>query len=160
MPIELIRAPGVTDSASSLSYPYTNELVNSLIKARVYISVGREDSQSFSAPGGLGALGADLDFRKRLHILTHFGSTIGSLPSSGFRWGCECRAKSSPGTRVCWIPLDKFNVDEFKLVNPSIGPITFLTLIVHFPDDQATQASKLRPKISSQMEFPDQVYLP
>ncbi len=55
MSVELVVARGVTDSASCLSYPYTNELVNSVIKARVYICVGHEDGESFSATGAYGA---------------------------------------------------------------------------------------------------------
>ncbi len=120
MAIELVLAPGVPDSASSLSYPYTNELVNSLIKAKVYIDIGREDEENFSTPGRFGVLDADLDFRKRLHILTNTWSASGSLPASGYLWNCEYRNKSYPGTLISWISLSKFNIDEFKSVKPII----------------------------------------
>jgi len=117
--VELVLAPGVTDSESSLSCPYTNELVNSLIKARAYIHVGSEDAESFSAHGGLGAFDANCDFRKRLHISTHLGSDIRSLPYNALLWGCKCRGRWYPGTVVSWIPLVEFDMSEFKLVNPS-----------------------------------------
>ncbi len=44
--VGLVLALGVTDSASSLPYPYTNELVNSFIKARIYTRVAGEDGES------------------------------------------------------------------------------------------------------------------
>lgn len=71
MSAELVLASGVTDSGSTLSYPYTNELVNSFIKAKVYIEFGDEDTGSFSALGVFGALGANCDFHKNLHVSTH-----------------------------------------------------------------------------------------
>lgn len=116
------------DSASSLSHPYTNELVNSLIKASVYIDVGSEDSRSFSVAGGFGALNAECDFRKSLHVFTNLVSVAGPFPRNGWVWGCQRRAKLYPGTRIVWVSLAKFNVSEFKLVstphtyNPFIWP--------------------------------------
>ena len=120
MSVELVRASGVADSASTLSYPYTNELVNSAIKDWVYSAFGNEDTESFSALGVFGALGVACDFRKCLHVSTHPGSEDGSLPWSGMMWGCQCRSKGYPGTRIIWISLDKFDVNEFKLVSISL----------------------------------------
>jgi len=118
--VELVLAPGVTDSGSSLSCPYTNELVNSLIKARVYIAVGTEDLKSFSGPGGFGALDANCDFRKHLHLATHLWSDMYPLPYNALLGGCGCRVRSYPGTWIYWIPLVEFDISEFKLVNPSL----------------------------------------
>ena len=117
--VELVLASGVADSVSTLSYPYTNELVNSFIKDCVYSEFGTEDSESFSALGVIGALGATCDFRKHLHAATPPEGEDGSLPWCGILWGCECRFKSYPGTRIRWISLDKFDINEFKLVNIS-----------------------------------------
>ncbi len=118
--VELVPARGVADSASSLSCPYTNELVNSVIKAWVYISVGDEDSDSFSALGAYGVFDADIDFRKCLHIDTHLDSGTGSPPFQGRIWGCRCRCKSYTGTFITWISLADFVVDEFKLAGVSL----------------------------------------
>ncbi len=119
MSVELVHAPGVPDSASSLSYPYTNELVNSVIKAWVYIYAGDEDAESFSVFGRYGEFQVDVDFRKRLHIDTYLISGTGSLPDQYHFWGCRCRAKNYMGTEINWISLAGFNVDGFKLVSDS-----------------------------------------
>ncbi len=124
MSIELVLAPGVTDSASSLSYPYTNELVNSVLKTWVYAPAGNEDIESFSAFGRYGVFDVDLDFRKRLHMTTHLYSAPGSLPIQDQVWGCRCRFKPYVGGDIRWILLADFNVDEFKLVRAS--PCQFL----------------------------------
>jgi len=87
-------------------------LVNSLIKAGVYTEVGVEGGENFSGPGGLGALDANLDFRKRLHIHTHLRNILG--PDSSSRWGCRCRHKCYQGTRIVWVSLAGFDVNEFK----------------------------------------------
>ncbi len=112
-------APGVIDSASSLSYPYTNELVNSLIKALVYTYAGAEDGESFSASGRHGVFHVDMDFRRRLHIVTHLGNVSPSLPFQGQIWGCRCRVRDYKGTEITWISLADFNADKFKLVSAS-----------------------------------------
>ncbi len=117
--VELVLAPGVPDSASSLSYPYTNELINSVIKAWVYIYAGDEDPESFSAFGRYGVFDVGVDFRKRLHTVTHLYSETRSLPGQGQVWGCRCRRKDYVGTRICWISLADFNVNEFKMVSAS-----------------------------------------
>ncbi len=114
--LELVLVPGVADSASSLSYPDTNELINSVIKARVYMNVGDENTERFSALGAYGVFGADVDFRKCLHIVTYLYRTPRSLPG-GPIWGCRRRYKLYMGTSIYWISLADFKVDEFKLVS-------------------------------------------
>ncbi len=119
MSVELVLAPGVANSASSLSYPYTNELVNSIIKATVYLSVGDEDFDSFSTLGAYGVFDIDLDFRKCLLLDTHFLSKTGSVPSQGRVWGCRRRFRYYVGTSIFWIRLADFDVNEFKSVSDS-----------------------------------------
>ncbi len=113
MSVELALASGVTDSLSSLSYPYTNELVNSFIKAWAYTYAGEEDMERFSVFGRYGAYQIDVDFRKRLHIVSHLynGTAYGRM------WGCRCRYKLNVGSVIYWASLADFNVDEFKLVS-------------------------------------------
>ncbi len=115
--VDLVLAPGVGDSTSSLSYPYRNELVNSVIKDIIYIRAGAEDGDNFSVLGANGVFSVDLDFRKYLHIVTHFNSTPGSVASHGWLWGCRRRLKTYVGTDITWISLADFDVDEFKLVS-------------------------------------------
>ncbi len=129
MIVELVLTPGVTDSASSLSYPYTTELVNSVIKAWVYTNAGDESGNSFSAFGAYGVFHVHIDFRKRLHLVTHLFSGTGSLPGQSQIWGCRCLAKRYVGSDIYWISLADFSVDEFKLV--SVSPRKFPQLIVN-----------------------------
>ncbi len=119
MSVELVLAPGVADSASSLSYPYTNELVNSVIKAIVYDSVGDEDSDSFSALGAYGVFDVDIDFRKCLYIDTYLSGT-GPIPTQDRLWGCRSRHKLYVGVWIYWISLADFDVNEFKSVSDSL----------------------------------------
>ncbi len=120
MPVELVLAPGVAESASSLSYPYTNELVNSFIKACVYAYVGDEDLKNFSAFGRYGVFDVDVDFCKRLHIITLLNSAPGSLSYQYRIWGCRSRYKCYVGTEFECISLADFNIDKFKLVSASL----------------------------------------
>lgn len=113
MSVELVLSPRVPDSGASLSCPYTNELVNSLIKAQVYIHVGTEDTENFSTLGGFGV---ECDFRKRLHISTHLRNSIHSLPYNVSLWGCKCRGRWYPGTVIFWVSLVVFEIRAFKLV--------------------------------------------
>ncbi len=117
----------MTDSVSSLSYPYTNELVNSFIKDRVYTRAGDEDPESFSVLGRYGAFGVDFDFRKSLHVATRLTRASGSHPFQSIVWGCRCRCKVDVGTRIYWITLADFDVDKFKMVGAS--PCKFPQLI-------------------------------
>lgn len=116
---ELVLAPDVPNSAASLSYPYTNELVNSLLKIHVYDTVGDEDPHSFPAPVEPRRLDADCDFRKRLHISTSLADI--NYAFSHLLWSCESQVKSFPGAQIEYISrsgFPKFNITEFKSVNP------------------------------------------
>lgn len=68
---EVVLAPSIPDSAFSLSYPYKNELVNSLIKVSVYEEASSQCRWLADQPG-LGITCrqkmAMADFRKELHI--------------------------------------------------------------------------------------------
>ncbi len=152
MSVELVLAPGVTDSASALSYPSTNELVNSLVKALVYTHSGGEDPEHFSGYGRYGALQVDVDFRKRMHMFTLFHCGPGSLPYQDQVWGCKCRSKAFVGTLIYWFSLADFNVDEFKLVSAS--HCKFPKLIVNFIDGEEAQGSRRYPTIPPQLDFP------
>ena len=111
----------MADSASTLSYPHTSELVNSLIKRGAYAEFGNEDARSFSSLTGFGVLAATCDFRKHLHVDTHLAGEKGSLPGSYIMWGCECRGKAYSGTRIYWFSLDEFDINEFKMVTISLS---------------------------------------
>ncbi len=120
MSVELVTVPSVDDSAPSLSYPYTNELVNSFIKAMVYTHVGVEDTDSFSVLGRSGVFDVDVDFRKRLHIVTYIDSVLSPFSVHTWLWGCKCRFKLYVGTEINLISLAEFNVNEFKSVSDSL----------------------------------------
>ncbi len=120
MSLELVLAPGMTNSASSLSYPYTNELVNSHIKAQVYIHAGAEDVTSFSVLGRYGVFGVDIDFRKSLCIGTHLLGAFGSFTFQNHLWDCRCRLIVYVGTLIYRITLADFNVDKFKVASVSL----------------------------------------
>ncbi len=109
----------MTDSASSLSYPYMNELVNSFIKAAVYAGVGAEDEESFTALGSFRVFDIDIDFRKRLYLSTHIFCFVNTLRSDPL-WGCGSRFKYYLGTEIAWIALDDFDINEFKSVSAPI----------------------------------------
>lgn len=137
--VELTLAPGVPDSAASLSYPYTTELVNSVIKGWVYSITGRGDAEGTPMPGDNGWL--NIDFRKHLYVRTRLLGATGSAPGNGLLWGCECRTKSSPGCRITWISGENslnFRVADFKLV--SLLNLTFRlrSLIIKFVKDDKT----------------------
>ncbi len=155
MSVELVLAPGVLDSASSLSYPYTKELINSVIKAWVYAYAGYEDIESFSAFGRYGVFDVDVDFRKRLHIITHLNSRTGSLPRQHRIWGCRYRVTSYARTEIALISLADFNVDGFKLV--SFLPCELPQLIVIFLDGQEAQGSQPYSTAPLQLDFPTQI---
>ncbi len=153
--LELVLAPGVTDSALSLSYPYANELVNSAIKALVYIRVGVEDMDSFSALGAFAVLDVNIDFRKCLHIITNFSSAPDSLPRLGWAWGCRSHLKHYVGTSIIWISLADFDVDKFDTVSAS--PCKFPLLIANFIDDQEAQGSWHYPTNPFHPHFPTDI---
>ncbi len=137
---------------SSLSYPYKNELVNSFIKAWVYIRAGDEDMRSLSVLGQCGVFGVDIDFRKYLHISTHYISASGSFPIPALLWGYTCRYMVYGGTEIVWITLADFDVEKFKAVSAS--PCKFPQLIVNCIDGQETPRSWHYPTIPPQPHFP------
>ncbi len=116
--LELVLAPGVPNSAASLSYPYTNELVNSFLKAYIYVKVGEENKRSFFVSREPGSLSAKCDFRKRLHTHTHLSRS--DFLFQHMLWGCVSEARFFPGTVLECIPgseFHKFDLVEFKSVS-------------------------------------------
>ncbi|KAF9447987.1 hypothetical protein P691DRAFT_730472 [Macrolepiota fuliginosa MF-IS2] len=118
---ELGLAHGVPDSASSLSWPSTNELVNSMLKALVY-------DWAFDTcfiHGDLPEIECQLlqrfgrvDFRKvqRNWVMLYAGLD-GVLGTT--RWNCRGGLKITPGAQLFHVPQDQFrtwfNVIKFKV---------------------------------------------
>ncbi|KAF9444985.1 hypothetical protein P691DRAFT_777890 [Macrolepiota fuliginosa MF-IS2] len=119
---ELGLAPGLPDSASSLSWPYTNELVNSVLKAWVYDS-------AFETCFGFGRLPeiehqllqrfGCADFRKarRNEAMLYAGH---SAFLKATRWNCRGPSKVTHGAQLFRVPGDHFqtwfDVVGFKAV--------------------------------------------
>ncbi|KAF9447439.1 hypothetical protein P691DRAFT_671520, partial [Macrolepiota fuliginosa MF-IS2] len=119
---DLILAHGVADSASSLSWPYTNELVNSVLKAWVYYwafdtcfqwgnlpEIEHQLLQHFGC--------ADLRKARQNQAMLYAGhSNFGSYVC----WNCDAYSKLIRGTRLFRVPRDQFqknfDVTEFKAV--------------------------------------------
>ncbi len=152
--VELVLAPGVTDSASTLSCPHTNELANSVIKDYVYFRVGSEDREKFSALGSFGVFDVDVDFRKRLYIATRLYGAPGSRSGRHQIWGCKCRYRHYVGSDIHWFPLANFNVSEFKSVSALARRFKFSKLIANFIDGHEAQGSRPYPTIPPQLDFP------
>jgi hypothetical protein len=116
-----VLAPGFPGSASSLSHPYTNELVNSLIKAWVYHYVTRGFSKHPYDPLE-NRDEVDCDHRKNLYVATSVSRTLNLNPDAPFRrtfWSYQCYAKATIGTRITWLrgsEFRKFDIAEFKQV--------------------------------------------
>ncbi|KAF9451467.1 hypothetical protein P691DRAFT_807829 [Macrolepiota fuliginosa MF-IS2] len=117
---DLMLAHGVADSAFSLSWPYTNELVNSILKARIY-------DRAFDACIQLGELPeiehqllqrfSRADFRKaQLNRAMLFAGHSGFLGC--LSWGCDGHRKYISETQLFRIPRDEFrenfDVTRFK----------------------------------------------
>ncbi|KAF9442369.1 hypothetical protein P691DRAFT_779436 [Macrolepiota fuliginosa MF-IS2] len=109
---ELALAHGLPDSASSLSWPYTNELVNSVLKSCVY-DWAFETCFNF---GRFPEIERPLlryfdraDFRKALR-----NDTMLYAGHSGFvnaiRWDCDGHSRVSRGTELFRVPRDRFRV--------------------------------------------------
>ncbi len=145
MSVELVLAPDVTDSVSSLSCPHTDESINSLIKDLIYIRIGDEDQESFSTLGGYVVSYVDIDSRKCLHLATKLSNDPGALPFRDRLWGCRCRVQSYVGTEIYWISLADFDVDAFKLVSDSPSKLT--QLIVNSVNRRSR--SRRKPALSS-----------
>lgn len=117
----LVLAPGFRDSTSSLSYPHTTELVNSLIKACVYSNIARVILRS---PYHLteNKEEIDCDLRKNLYVSTGLSRTVTLNPDTPFRcwfFGCQSYGKAVLGTRMTWLrgsEFRKFDIAEFKQV--------------------------------------------
>lgn len=115
----LVLAPGFPDSASSLSHPYTNELVNSVIKAWAYTSVTRG---FFSGSYYPNKEEIHCDYRKNLYVTTSVCRTVSHTPDAPFRsWFRNhlCFAKVVLGTQIMWLrgsQFHKFGIAEFKQV--------------------------------------------
>lgn len=113
--LELVRAPGAPDSTSNLPYPYTNELISSLIEARIY-SIIYGQGRPFRA---------DFDFRKQLYIVI---STYRSFHANKdvFQvtlYQCVCFRKCVHSTVLCWLQPGKFanfDIAAFKKVSQGI----------------------------------------
>ncbi|KAF9444413.1 hypothetical protein P691DRAFT_778274 [Macrolepiota fuliginosa MF-IS2] len=119
---DLVLAHGVADSASSLSWPYTNELVNSMLKACVY-------DWAFDICfwwGNLPEIERQLlerfghaDFRKaRQNQVVLYAGYNGLVPC--IRWDCYAHRKLIRGTQLFRVPRDQFqknfDVTKFKAV--------------------------------------------
>ncbi|KAF9443699.1 hypothetical protein P691DRAFT_808462, partial [Macrolepiota fuliginosa MF-IS2] len=131
---DLILAHGVADSASSLSWPYTNELVNSVLKACVY-------EWAFDACFQWGSLPeiehqflqrfGRANFRKaRQNQVMLYAGHSGFV--FGGRWGCDGHFKFIRGTGLFRVPRGefqkKFDIIKFKAVRRTPPPS------VIFPD--------------------------
>ncbi|KAF9454379.1 hypothetical protein P691DRAFT_808516 [Macrolepiota fuliginosa MF-IS2] len=96
---ELVLAPGVLDSSSSLSYPYANELVNSILKARVLDFLHKSCLSLTSIPEISPQLLQQFqhaDFRKCLYINTIMFKT--NRPMNTIMWGYPGHTKFISGT--------------------------------------------------------------
>ncbi|KXN85938.1 hypothetical protein AN958_10699 [Leucoagaricus sp. SymC.cos] len=113
-------APTADNSAISLSFPSTNEFVNSIIKASTYSFI-HEACQDISGHpninSGLRQIFAQADFRKALYIRTTL-SEQGSL-RSGKIGNCPGRMQITDGSLIFWSSHGGFSndrVDNFKRV--------------------------------------------
>lgn len=119
--LELVLAPSLPDLASFLSDPYTNELVNSVIKAQVYASLDGICLELGDSPKMYFQLQQQLslaDFRKSLCInAALYARHVGFLYPSAR--GYAGRAKATRGTRLFRLlpsEFSRFDVVEFLKV--------------------------------------------
>ncbi|KAF9447554.1 hypothetical protein P691DRAFT_706533 [Macrolepiota fuliginosa MF-IS2] len=112
----LTLAPHIPDSASSLSYPHTTELVNSIIKAEVYALAGNLCSHlvgTRESDFNLLQKHGNADFRKSLCVI----STLNGVRRGHEYLSCYGHQKSVYGTilfRLCPGEFQRFSVVEFK----------------------------------------------
>ncbi|KAF9441320.1 hypothetical protein P691DRAFT_585355 [Macrolepiota fuliginosa MF-IS2] len=119
---DLILAHGVADLASSLSWPYTNELVNSVLKACVYDLAFDICFQWGNLPDiehQLLQRFGRADFRKvRQNEVMLYAGYDNFMPWR--RWGCYAHCKFIRGTQLFCTPRDEFresfDVTKFKAV--------------------------------------------
>ncbi|KAF9446884.1 hypothetical protein P691DRAFT_732444 [Macrolepiota fuliginosa MF-IS2] len=107
---ELVLAPGVPDSAASLSWPYTNELVNSMLKACVYVWAFSSCFGYICYPGIEPQLirhFGRVDFRKghegRMMLFAEH-----SAPLHNWSWNYRGNSKYFRGTRLFRILPNEF----------------------------------------------------
>lgn len=100
---ELALAPGIPDSGFSLSYPYGNELSNSLIKTSVYTTAcfvcRLLVDNAVLSPVWRQKL-ATGDFRKELHIYALLFAGMGEV--AAIIYNQRCLFKYVDGTRLAW----------------------------------------------------------
>lgn len=122
MVVDLVPAPDFPDSASSLSYPYENELVNSLIKAWVYRFVASQFTRKLYDRDE-GKQEIECDHRKNLYVVATIWIALNPNPNVPFTtWlsNCRCHSRSLPGTRITWLrggEFRKFDITRFKQVS-------------------------------------------
>lgn len=122
MTLELALAPGISDSASSLSNPCMNEFVNSFIKLDVYVWVSGISGSIAELPG------LELKSRRkfgRKDSLKSFAISAArfgdSLVSVKFQ-GCSGLRKQIRNTKIFWTydsDFDNPDVTFFKQVMPA-----------------------------------------
>ncbi|KAF9449078.1 hypothetical protein P691DRAFT_703813 [Macrolepiota fuliginosa MF-IS2] len=115
---ELILAHGVADSASSLSWPYTNELVNSMLKACIYGWAFDTCSRFGASPkieSQLLQRFGCADFRKARQNQAMLYAGCRHFMAYTL-WGCYGRRKIIRGTQLFHAPRDEFreNFDATK----------------------------------------------
>ncbi|KAF9441856.1 hypothetical protein P691DRAFT_811951 [Macrolepiota fuliginosa MF-IS2] len=116
---ELGLAHGVPDSASSISWPYTNELVNSVLKASVYdwafgacFNFGRFPEIERQLLQRFGRV----DFRKARRNGAMLWAGHSGFLNTG-RWNCCGHSKITHGAQLLRVPRDQFQAwfDVVKL---------------------------------------------
>lgn len=103
------------DSAASLSWPYTNEYVNSYLKARAfnYISIALHMFRSSTDldPQLLKGF-AGMDFPKALLNDAYLFPEGGPLRATS--WSCGSIIKRVRGTIFCQIPSDELHISDLN----------------------------------------------
>ncbi len=111
--LELVLASAVPNSASRLSYPYENELINSLLRTLIYRSMTRPIMES---------LGNNLDFRIHLYISVALVRCVSTGQPLALRYplrGYNGFHKYVRGTMLARLAPDefpKFDIKNLKAV--------------------------------------------
>ncbi|KAF9444073.1 hypothetical protein P691DRAFT_363226 [Macrolepiota fuliginosa MF-IS2] len=115
---ELVLAPGIPDSAYSLSWPHTDELINSMLKVLANNFLQRTCLDLISIPllnPRVLQQFKDADSRKTLHLTTVLYGH-GQLMSTTL-FGCQSYARSIPGTQLIrQLPheFSRFDIHRFE----------------------------------------------
>lgn len=124
---EIVLAPGGPDSGFSLSYPHENELINSIIKVKVY-SEAVFSCRWLVEQHQLGLMWRQelttSDFRKELYIKALWGPK--SRPFRIYIHGQPGLLKYVHGTRLArsgWSQRGDLNVDEFECLVATLGKV-------------------------------------